>query len=101
MNGGLDKINPLFFVTIIVFSATVESIKLNNNYFDDKIPGDLGFDPLKLYINKDPKTKRDLELKEINNGRLAMVAITYYALCEFTNNTPIINNTPFLFKSFL
>tara|TARA_B100000795_G_scaffold234063_1_gene193079 strand:+ start:264 stop:1067 length:804 start_codon:yes stop_codon:yes gene_type:complete len=104
LNGGLDKINPLFFITIIVFTATVESIKLNNNYnnyFDDKIPGDLGFDPLKLYVNKDPKTKSDLELKEINNGRLAMVAITYYALCEFINNIPIINNTPFLFKSFL
>lgn len=104
LNGGLDRINPAFFMAIIVFTATVESIGLNNdynNYFNDRIPGDLGFDPIKLYVNKDPRTKRDLELKELNNGRLAMVAITYYALSEFLNNMPVIKNTPFLFKSFL
>ena len=101
LNGGLDKINPVFFMAIIVFTATVESVALNKEYTNDTIPGDLGFDPLKLYVNKDPKTKRDLELKELNNGRLAMLAITYYALSEFVNNIPVIKETPFLFKSFL
>jgi len=28
-------------------------------------------------------------LKELNNGRLAMLAITYYAISEFITNTPI------------
>jgi len=104
LNGGLEKINPIFFMSIIVFTTTVEYVSINkkkSNYFDDKIPGDLDFDPLKLYVNKDPITKRDLELKELNNGRLAMLAITYYALSEFINNNAIINKTPYLFKSFL
>ncbi len=104
LNGGLEKINPVFFMAIIVFTATIECIFINkdyNNYFDDRIPGDLGFDPLKLYVNKDPYTKRQLELKELNNGRLAMIAITYYAFNEFISNSAIINNTPFLFKSVL
>lgn len=101
LNGGLDKINPVFFMAIIVFTATVESIALNKEYTNNTIPGDLGFDPLKLYVNKDPKTKRDLELKELNNGRLAMLVITYYAISEFVNNIPVIKETPFLFKSFL
>ena len=101
LNGGLEKINPVFFMSIIVFTTTIESVALNNNYRSDRMPGDLGFDPLKLYINKDPITKRNLELKELNNGRLAMLAITYYALSEFINNNAIINKTPYLFKSFL
>lgn len=104
LNGGLEKINPLFFISIIVFTTIVESISINNkfnNYFEDKIPGDLGFDPLKLYVNKDPITKINLELKELNNGRLAMIAITYYAITEFINNNAIINITPYLFKSLL
>ena len=100
LNGGLEKINPIFFMAIIIFTATVESVALNRKN-EDYIPGDLGFDPLKLYVNKDPYIKRDLELKELNNGRLAMLAITYYAFSEFVNNNAITNLTTFLFKSTL
>ena len=31
-------------------------------------PGAIGFDPLKIYDKADGKGRRDLELKEINNG---------------------------------
>tara|TARA_B110000003_G_C16633234_1_gene527452 strand:+ start:766 stop:1602 length:837 start_codon:yes stop_codon:yes gene_type:complete len=104
LNGGLDKINPIFFMSIIVFTSTIESISLNkdyNNYFDDRIPGDYGFDPLNFYSNKGEFTKRNLELKELNNGRLAMLAITYFAFNEFITNNPIVTNSPLFFKSFL
>ena len=40
-------------------------------------------------------------LKELNNGRLAMLAITYYALEEFLTKASVTENTPFLFKSVL
>jgi hypothetical protein len=102
LNGGLDKINPLFFMAIIVFSATVESVALKTRVPGaDYIPGDLGFDPLSLYTGKPEVTKRDLELKEVNNGRLAMLAITWYAVEEFLTKSSVINDTPFLFKSIL
>jgi hypothetical protein len=101
VNGGLDKINPLFFMGIIIFSATVESVALKQARADDYIPGDLGFDPLGLYTGKAPEVQRSLELKELNNGRLAMLAITYYALEEFVTKASVVNDTPFLFKSFL
>ena len=101
VNGGLDKINPLFFMGIIIFSATVESVALKQARTDDYIPGDLGFDPLGLYTGKAPEVQRSLELKELNNGRLAMLAITYYALEEFVTKASVVNDTPLLFKSFL
>jgi hypothetical protein len=38
-----------------------------------RLPGDLGFDPLGLRP-QDPKELREMQDKEINNGRLAMIA---------------------------
>jgi len=46
---------------------------------DSYLPGDLGFDPLGLYKGSD-KNKASLQLKELNNGRLAMMAIAGYAV---------------------
>lgn len=90
LNGGLEKINPAFFMMIIILSTTIESLAISKKYDKDIIPGDLAFDPLKLYSTKDVKTKRELELKELNNGRLAMIAITYYVISEFITKMPIV-----------
>merc|ERR1719355_124319 len=39
----------------------------------DHLPGDLGFDPLGLKPT-DPKEFKEMQTKELNNGRLAMLA---------------------------
>jgi hypothetical protein len=53
------------------------------------LPGDLGFDPLKLYKGSD-QDKRTMQLKELNNGRLAMIAITGYAVSEFATKGTVL-----------
>ena len=45
----------------------------NMNEFD-RNPGEFGFDPLGLYPT-DPEKKKNMELAELKNGRLAMIAI--------------------------
>lgn len=82
-------------------------------------PGDLGFDPLNLYqffevLGSDMQFERYksdndymvsytvyncrlMEAAEIRNGRLAMLAITSFALQEAVLKTPVIDQTPILF----
>lgn len=45
---------------------------LGNGY--DRQPGDFSFDPLGLYPT-DPEKQKQMQLAELKNGRLAMIAI--------------------------
>mmetsp|Transcript_21878 Transcript_21878/g.55268 ORF Transcript_21878/g.55268 Transcript_21878/m.55268 type:complete len:319 (-) Transcript_21878:294-1250(-) len=92
LNGGLDRINPLFFMVTLGFTAAVEVFGLKGG-FADREPGDLGFDPLNLYYGSDEATKADYRLKELNNGRLAMIAITGYVIEDFFGATNVVTTT--------
>ncbi len=57
---------------------------LRDNYY----PGDIGFDPLGLK----PKGAADFatrQTKEINNGRLAMLAVAGFCAQELVNHQPV------------
>jgi hypothetical protein len=91
LNGGLESINPIFFLAVIIFSGAVESVAINKIRVQDYTPGDLGFDPLNIYRSVGSAEKqRELELKELNNGRLAMIAITGYAAQEFVTKVSVV-----------
>ncbi|KAJ1475285.1 chlorophyll a/b-binding-like protein [Baffinella frigidus] len=66
---------------------------------DSYLPGDLGFDPLGLYKGSD-KNKASLQLKELNNGRLAMMAIAGYAITESAAKVSILSEGGGVFNVF-
>ncbi len=54
-------------------------------------PG-FGFDPLKLYAKHDAKMKRALLTKEMDDGRLVLLAVAYFASAEKFADSAIINS---------
>jgi len=100
LNGGLENINPLFFAGILAFTAFVETetltaIKVKEN----RLVGDLGFDPLGFSKGKTEDVKRDYALKELQNGRLAMIGIVGYVAEEFVTKFSVLQETPILEKA--
>ncbi|EOD25560.1 light harvesting protein [Emiliania huxleyi CCMP1516] len=51
------------------------------------VPGDLGFDPLGMRPSSDADLLA-MKNKELNNGRLAMLAVAYFAAEEVLGGTP-------------
>jgi len=98
LNGGLGKISPLYWIACIGLSAAIDlyGIRRKSIGNSDYIPGDLGFDPLGVYP-KDEEGKKWMQLAEIKNGRLAMIAITAFAVQEAVSKVGVVNETPFFF----
>lgn len=88
------------------------------------VPGDCGFDPLGLYgfygggqvpamvqmkAEVDPMyamewatyNRKEMETAEIQNGRLAMLAITGFAVQEAMTGMPVVDQTPIFFTPLL
>merc|ERR1719460_3490641 len=77
LNGGLDNINVAYWGLVLAIAVYWEAKGLDKQYGkqQDYLPGMLGFDPL----GGDSPSMRNAE---ILNGRVAMVAITVFALEE-------------------
>jgi len=113
LNGGLGLVSPVYWVAVLGIAAAMEfkgqSIKDERQSSDPSwmltnswTPGDLGFDPLGLYnaFGAQTAARRAMETAEIKNGRLAMLAITIFAVEEFVTKRPVIEITPLLFTPF-
>ena len=108
-NGGLfDGGVPLFLVLSFMSAAVLE------NKYEERVAqrrqllwatpgaaptaaGDFGFDPLRLSSEEGRSRQKELRSKELYNGRLAMLAITGFAVQEFLWSKPVIAQTPFFF----
>jgi len=84
------------FVLLAALATAVLEVKTLDNAYGltptDYTPGDLGFDPLGL---KDKKA--DMDLAEIKHGRVAMLAVTGFAVQEFFYGTAVVDQTPQFF----
>ena len=80
--------------------ACIDSVSLSikDKMGDAFVPGDFGFDPLRILKNAPPEAVADMQEREINNGRLAMMAVLSFVIEEVASGKPIIEVTPFLFK---
>jgi hypothetical protein len=73
LNGGLDKISPVYWTVVLLLSAWIDYNAVRTMYENEKgyFPGNLQFDPLGLYPKEDVERRR-MQLAELKNGRLAM-----------------------------
>ena len=100
LNGGLSHVNPFYWMGILAVAGFAEALEMMSAKdgwavgVNDK--GRPGFDPLGLFP-KDSAGQERMELAEIKNGRLAMLAITAFALMEAVTKTAVVDSSPFFF----
>ena len=99
--GGLES-TPVtgFLLGVAIGIACIDSVSLSikDKMGDAFVPGDFGFDPLRILKNATPEAVKDMQAKEINNGRLAMMAVLAFVIEEVVTGKPVTEVTPFLFK---
>ena len=99
LNGGLDKIEPEYWIIVVALAAIFESE--SNATKEEKgkayVAGDCGFDPLNFFP-EDKKDQFDMQTKELKHGRIAMMAILGFAAQEALYRIPVIAETPAFFQ---
>ncbi|KAL3767071.1 hypothetical protein ACHAW5_005631 [Stephanodiscus triporus] len=91
LNGGLGKVSPAYWAGAIGFAAIVEILGSLRMKSEKAVPGDFG---LRLGYPSDEAGQQRMQLAEIKNGRLAMIAIFGFAIQEFVSKQGVINETP-------
>jgi len=106
LNGGMDSISPLYWGFCLGLAAAIDIKGIQNSRYNDDyesgvnvLPGDYGFDPLNLYPG-DSEGKERMLLAEMKHGRLAMLAVTGFAVQEYVSKVGVVDETPMFFQPF-
>jgi hypothetical protein len=99
LNGGLAKISPVYWIGVLAMAAAIDlyGIKQSRSGKPDYFPGNLGFDPFGVFP-KEAEGQKWMQTAEIKNGRLAMIAITAFAVQEAVTKLGVVDETPIFFK---
>lgn len=74
--GAASMLQIVFWGGVIEFWTNKGNVTAETMFSDpDRVPGQLGFDPMGLGVGKTDEEMEELQLNEIKNGRLAMLAI--------------------------
>ena len=89
-NGGLlETFAPMW----LLFLGAASYVEITSAESGAGANGDYNFDPLNMGSGQ--AHLKDMQLKELKNGRLAMVAITGFAVQEYLWGTPVVEQFPF------
>jgi len=96
LNGGLGKISPAYWVGCLGVAAMIDVFGQLRMKKDSKdyLPGDFG---LRLGYPESEEGQQRMQLAEIKNGRLAMIAVFGFAVQEFISKQGVVDETPFFF----
>ena len=96
LNGGLGKISPAYWVGCIGLAAIIDifgTLRMKGDK-EGYLPGDFG---LRLGYPSDEAGQNRMQLSEIKNGRLAMIAVFGFAIQEFVSKQGVVDETPLFF----
>jgi hypothetical protein len=97
----IQNVAPFFIVGLTGAIGAVELTRASTGWVnpteaawtlqDDYYPGDIGFDPLGLKPT-DPEEYATMQTKELNNGRLGMLAAAGMIAQELVTRAPLFND---------
>lgn len=95
-NGGLNKINPIFYIFTLLYIFLIElnsliSMSDLTNTKKNNTNNISPFDPLNIYNSKSDINKKFIQYNEINIGRLSMVISTWFTYYEYVTQKNVIN----------
>jgi hypothetical protein len=74
--GASAMLQIVFWMGVLEFWTNKGNVTMQTMFEDpDRVPGKLGFDPMGLASGKSDEDMEAMQLKELKNGRLAMLAI--------------------------
>merc|ERR1712241_1352406 len=105
-NNQIPEIPPIIFLPFVLTISVVEAFRATVGWLEPTkggglgtlrqgyYPGDIGFDPFGLKPT-DAAEFTNMQTKELNNGRLAMIAAAGFCVQEQINGLGILENLGF------